>query len=437
MSSRVEPFVRSVRTSTRETGPTDLADSHACVERRVDPSMVLRSAMVSTRAALTVSPGGVPVGGAIVVFAGVMATIALGSPFAAVLAAAALVLAWAVRARTRAPRAEGGPRVERVGGCALGQREAVHVVRVGSRRLVLGVTQSSVTLLATLPEARPASVRRRRRLRLARMAVLVALALCGADAAAAQEGPRPPESTEQIAGENGPFGGPSQTPGVAAPAPPAPHVEAPQLAPPGGAIVWIALLALAPFALMCVTSFVKISVVLSLLRSALGTPQAPSDPALAAIALALTLFVMAPVTRDVVARIEARSGSLDTAAGAFAAAADAAEPLRGFLERNTRPEEVALFVELSTRDGAPAAEASSFAVLVPAFVTTELREAFVVGFLVFLPFLVVDLVVANILMSMGMVMVSPASVSLPFKVLLFVLVDGWPLLMKGLALGYR
>jgi flagellar biosynthesis protein FliP len=143
------------------------------------------------------------------------------------------------------------------------------------------------------------------------------------------------------------------------------------------------------------------------------------------------------VTRDVLARVEASPERIDTATGALAAVAAASEPVRAFLERNARPEEVALFVELSTRNGAPAAEAGSFTVLVPAFVTTELREAFVVGFLVFLPFLVVDLVAANILMSMGMVMVSPASISLPFKILLFVLVDGWPLLMKGLALGYR
>ncbi|MGB5038395.1 MAG: flagellar type III secretion system pore protein FliP, partial [Blastocatellia bacterium] len=102
-----------------------------------------------------------------------------------------------------------------------------------------------------------------------------------------------------------------------------------------------------------------------------------------------------------------------------------------------RPDEVALFVSLSARDGRAAADPGSFGVLIPAFVTSELREAFVAGFFLFIPFLVVDLVVSNILMSMGMVMVSPTTVSLPFKILLFVLVDGWPLLAKALALSYH
>lgn len=201
--------------------------------------------------------------------------------------------------------------------------------------------------------------------------------------------------------------------------------------------MWLAALALAPFVLMTATSFVKISVVLSLVRSAIGTPQIPSDPVLAAIALALTAFVMAPVANEVSVRVRSSGADVSTAAGALAAAEAAVEPLRRFLRRNARPEEIALFVEISTRDGAPPAEPDALAVLVPAFVTSELRQAFVAGFLVAVPFLVVDLVVSNILMSMGMVMVSPSTVSLPFKVLVFVLVDGWTLLMKGLALSYH
>jgi flagellar biosynthesis protein FliP len=146
---------------------------------------------------------------------------------------------------------------------------------------------------------------------------------------------------------------------------------------------------------------------------------------------------MGPVGSEAYARFQASGADPNSAAGMLAAASAAAEPLRAFLTRNTRPEEVALFVEIATRDGSAPPDPAAFAILLPAFLTTELREAFVAGFLLFIPFLVLDMVVANILMSMGMVMVSPATVSLPLKIMLFVLVDGWPLLMKGLALGYQ
>ena len=205
--------------------------------------------------------------------------------------------------------------------------------------------------------------------------------------------------------------------------------------PPYGTLAVLAGLALLPFALMAVTSFAKISIVLSLLRNALGTPQAPSDPVIAGIALALTVFVMGPVFGECVNRL----GAVDTtsAASTLAGATRAAEPVLAFLKRNARAEEVALFVELSSAHGHAPAGADSYTVLVPAFVTTELRQAFLTGFVIFLPFLVVDMIVANILMSMGMVMVSPSSVALPFKLMLFVLIDGWPLLLKGLALSYN
>jgi type III secretion protein R len=206
---------------------------------------------------------------------------------------------------------------------------------------------------------------------------------------------------------------------------------------PTATFVWIAALALLPFLLMAVTSFVKISVVLSLLRSAIGAPQVPSDPVLAGVSLALTLAVMAPVARQAASAVGDAPDRLATVRGLFGAASAAAEPVRAFLRRNTREEEVALFLELSSRGNAGPADPASLWVLVPAFVTSELREAFIVGFFLYIPFLVVDLVVSNILMSMGMVMVSPSSVSLPFKLMLFVLADGWPLLAKGLALSYR
>ncbi len=202
-------------------------------------------------------------------------------------------------------------------------------------------------------------------------------------------------------------------------------------------LLWLGLLALVPLALVTLTSFLKMTVVLSLARSALGAPQVPPTTAITGLALLLSLSVMAPVAEE--AWRAARAGPPPRGAEeVIAAAARAAGPLKGFLARFARPEDRRLFLDLGRRlrpDGGEVADAD-LAVLAPAFMVSELRRAFAAGFLVFLPFLAVDLAVANVLLALGLTQLSPTAVSLPFKLLLFVAVDGWALLARGLVAGY-
>ncbi|HYQ80235.1 MAG TPA: EscR/YscR/HrcR family type III secretion system export apparatus protein, partial [Anaeromyxobacteraceae bacterium] len=192
-----------------------------------------------------------------------------------------------------------------------------------------------------------------------------------------------------------------------------------------------------PLALVTLTSFLKMTVVLSLARSALGAPQVPPTTAITGLALLLSLSVMAPVAEE--AWRVARAGPPPRGAEeVIATAARAAAPLKGFLARFARPEDRRLFLDLGRRlrpDGREVADAD-LAVLAPAFMVSELRRAFAAGFLVFLPFLAVDLAVANVLLALGLTQLSPTAVSLPFKLLLFVAVDGWALLSRGLVAGY-
>lgn len=206
---------------------------------------------------------------------------------------------------------------------------------------------------------------------------------------------------------------------------------------PAEMIALIAVLALAPAALVVLTSFLKIVVVLSIARSALGAPQVPPSAAVTGLALVLTLLVMAPVGERAVALArEVRGEGLGATVARVEAAA---EPVRAFLERFARPDDRAAFLDLARRlrgpSGAPPGD-RDLAVLAPAFVVSELRRAFTIGFLVFVPFLAVDLVVANVLLALGLTQLSPTSVALPFKLLLFVAVDGWRLLARSLALSY-
>jgi type III secretion apparatus YscR/HrcR family protein len=379
--------------------------------------------------------------------------VALDRPLYALVALVAVYVGGA-RLRSRAAARIDDSVPVRLGGCALGQSSSIHAVRFDNRVFLVGATPARVTVLAenagsgaptdTPPDQfeQPAHRRESARPRWVATILLAVAVLPLASASAAIQN----ESNEQrvefgTAGAKRPRDREAAVPPTTPPALSfAPSSPSPHIAPesqPGGSIVWIAVLALAPFAVLGATSFVKISVVLSFLRSALGTPQTPSDPVLAAIALSVTFFVMSPTIAEAVDRARERGADVSTAGGALAVVADAVEPFRAFLARNSRPEEVALFVELSSRDGRETAAPGDLAVLLPAFVTSQLREAFVAGFLLYVPFLVVDMVVANVLMSMGMVMVSPTMVSLPLKVLLFVLADGWPLLLKALALGYQ
>ncbi len=367
-------------------------------------------------------------------------------PLVAVGAAACLsIVAFMVHRRARTVRSDERVLVERLDGCALGPGLGVHAIRFEHRVLLIGATSTSISVLDTI-EATPRMAEQERAATPQPLRASAGLALAlilGASVASAAPSTQGESSRQkQTFDEPSPAAPKQNSPSVAPPLGDhdrrgAVPVTTPSASSGSGALVWLAALALVPFAAMTITSFVKVSVVLSLVRSAIGTPQIPSDPVLAGIALSLTAFVMSPVAAEVVRGVEAGGADPSTVGGAIVAVGTAAGPVRAFLQRNTRADEIALFVEISGRNGAPPAAPEDLSILVPAFITSELRQAFIAGFLIFVPFLVVDLIVSNILMSMGMVMVSPATVALPFKVMLFVLVDGWPLLMKGLALSYH
>ena len=216
------------------------------------------------------------------------------------------------------------------------------------------------------------------------------------------------------------------------------------LSPGSGPIPLMGLLialSLVPFAVMMLTSFSKMLVVLSLARSALGSQQAPPTLVLTGLAAVLTATVMSPVLERMYQGGQASWSTMQDSAGWVRGATRVYEPLREFLVKHGSVEERAHFVDLA-RELRPFEEANrvtdaDWFVVIPAFVITELREAFQLGFLLFLPFLVLDMVIANVLMALGMQTLSPTQVSLPFKILLFVTVDGWSLIARGLVLGYR
>ncbi len=208
-------------------------------------------------------------------------------------------------------------------------------------------------------------------------------------------------------------------------------------------IIVVGALALAPFALIMLTSFVKISVVLSLLRSALGTQQVPPNQVITGISLILTVFIMAPVVEKMYQDAGTEVIFTETSvAKIFEIADKGREPLRQFLERYVHQKDRNMFFDLAKRmairnkTNPDEIQPGDFRVLVPAFVTSQLTEAFRIGFFLFIPFLVIDMVVSNILQAMGMFMLSPTTISLPFKLLLFVMIDGWALVLKNLVLGY-
>ena len=188
---------------------------------------------------------------------------------------------------------------------------------------------------------------------------------------------------------------------------------------------------LLPAALLMMTAFTRIVIVLAILRQAIGVGQAPPNQVIIGLALFLTLFVMAPVVDRI--RVEAvtpyMAGSIDTTT----ALERGVIPLKKFMLEQTRESDIASFVRISGGKGFDKPEDVPLTILVPSFVTSELKTAFQIGFLLFIPFVIIDLVVASVLMSMGMMMLSPVLISLPFKLMLFVLVDGWTLVMGSLA----
>ena len=193
-------------------------------------------------------------------------------------------------------------------------------------------------------------------------------------------------------------------------------------------------LTLLPSFLLMMTSFVRIIIVLSILRQALGTGQTPPNTVLVGLALFLTLFIMSPVLGDIYNN--ALVPYMQNGMAFEKALAAAEEPLRSFMLKQTREDDIGLFMQMASKGEPVNAAAVPFATLVPAFITSELKSAFTIGFLIYIPFVVIDLVVASVLMSMGMMMLSPMMISMPFKLMLFVLVDGWSLILGSLAASF-
>jgi flagellar biosynthetic protein FliP len=189
-----------------------------------------------------------------------------------------------------------------------------------------------------------------------------------------------------------------------------------------------------PAVLLMMTGFTRIIIVLSLLRSALGTPASPPNQVLIGLALFLTFFVMSPVFDKIYtdAYVPFNENKLD-----FPQALEkAGEPMKAFMLRQTRESDLALFVRISNSEPLQDASQIPLRILVPAYVTSELKTAFQIGFVIFIPFLIIDMVVASVLMSMGMMMLSPSIISLPFKIMLFVLADGWNLVIGSLTQSF-
>lgn len=195
-------------------------------------------------------------------------------------------------------------------------------------------------------------------------------------------------------------------------------------------VLGLTLLAILPAMLVCLTSFLRIIIVLSMLRHAVGMPETPPNTALIGLALFLTLFTMSPVLQKI--NEEAFQPFMSGQLAMSASYVRGMAPLRDFMVRQTREQDLALMLELGKAPLPTTMEDVSNVQLIPAFMLSELRAAFQIGFMVFLPFLLIDLVVASVLMALGMMMMPPTTIALPLKILMFILVDGWSLLLKAL-----
>lgn len=200
-------------------------------------------------------------------------------------------------------------------------------------------------------------------------------------------------------------------------------------------LIFMTLLSMLPAALMAMTSFTRIVIVLAILRQALGMMQTPSNQIIIGIALFTTFFIMSPVFEA--AYSEGLQPYMEDSIGMEDAFTRTSDPFHEFMRSQVRETDVALFAQMSgTQEAFTSPQEIPFRVLVPAYITSELKTAFQIGFLIFIPFLVIDLVVSSILMSMGMLMLSPMLISLPFKIMLFVLVDGWTLILGTLVSSF-
>ncbi len=204
--------------------------------------------------------------------------------------------------------------------------------------------------------------------------------------------------------------------------------------------VALALVAFIPTVAIVSTTFLKISVVMVLLRNALGVQQVPPNLALYGLSLILTVFIMAPIGQEMHRQFLAEPQTTQSVERMFNAVSKGAEPMRAFLLKNSDRDQRSFFVKATRQLWGEKMSASvkedDFLILVPSFMITELIEAFKIGFLLFLPFIVIDLIISNILLAMGMMMLSPVMISMPLKLFLFVMVDGWTRLVQGLVLSY-
>ncbi len=199
-------------------------------------------------------------------------------------------------------------------------------------------------------------------------------------------------------------------------------------------VALMTMITLLPAGLMMLTAFTRIIIVLSILRQAIGLMQAPSSQVLIGLALFLTFFIMAPVFEKIYD--DAVLPYMEETIEIKEAFAKAQSPVREFMLAQTRETDIEMFAKISNTTDVQSPEALPFSLLIPSFITSELKTAFQIGFLIYIPFLVIDLVVASVLMAMGMMMLSPMMISLPFKIMLFVLVDGWSLIMGTLASSF-
>lgn len=200
-------------------------------------------------------------------------------------------------------------------------------------------------------------------------------------------------------------------------------------------VLGLTVLTLAPALLISMTAFTRIVIVLSMIRHGLGMPETPPNTVIVSLALFLTLFTMTPVLTEINTRAYQPyiNGKMNTEA----ALAEGVKPLREFMVRQTREADLALMVDISKSESPKTIDDISIVQLIPAFMLSELKSAFQIGFVIFLPFLLIDLIIATILMAMGMVMVPPVMVSLPLKILMFVLIDGWNLVVKSLISSFH
>jgi flagellar biosynthesis protein FliP len=327
---------------------------------------------------------------------------------------------------------------------ATGPRQGIALVRVADRVLIVGIGDDHVLLgeldgparAELLQTSARGNDRPRRSGPLGRFGLLLALCVLPLATGSAQVITAPAPTSRTAPATPAPA-----VPSVTPPAAPTIDVRVSgggdevELSGAVGIVVLMGVLTLLPAIVLMMTGFTRILIVLGFLRTAIGTQSAPPTQLLVAVALLLTGLVMRPVMAEV--NTTALQPYLDGQLGQADAYRAALVPLRGFMIANTRTEDIRTFADLSGEADVARVEDLGTMTVLAAFVTSELRTAFQMGFLLFLPFLVIDLIVASVLMSMGMFMLPPIMVSLPFKLLLFVLADGWSLVMQGLVASFR